>query len=763
MGMLGYPTHWGQLECLKLIVATSYIDKRIGYLALNLLLDEHTEVLMLATQTIKTDIMSSNEFIAGLALVTLGNIASEQICRDTAPELEMLLNVKERRTSPQLLKKAVLCALRVVQKVPDLGETFIPHLKRLLAEREHSVLLVTLPLIRELAKEDLDTIRQKLTKPMVTILRNLISGGFNPDNDIGSVSDPFLQVQLLKTLRVVGEGHQAASDTMNDVLMQILSNTDASRNVGHAVLYECVSTVLSVESEQDLKRMAINILGKFLSNRDNNVRYVGLTTLSRVVDIDVAAVQRHRGVIVERLRDSDLSIRKRALYLIYALVDESNARTLVRELLSFLALTDLTLRANLTAKLCIVAEKFAPSSRWYIDTVLRVMTIAGDFVPDSVRASMVATIIQDPELQSYVVLKTYQDLKESPSQQALVQVGVWSIGEWGDQLTTDGSVTPDQIVDLLEQLYKNPDTGLASREYIVNAYFKLTTRLPVSVLPRLKQNLELATHSQSTEIQQRGLEYNQYLASADPSFVKQKILVPMPAASGSVASFDGGSVPPSPSPSPAPVAPAVVAAPPPVNLLGDLLGSSTPAPTTVSPAPVTTAASDLLSLVSTPSPTPSNGPSSQTQNILNLFGTGPSAPVTTPPLVAPVATPVAPGNGIPSIVAFQNNEISISFSFAKPNPATPRFTLITASITNISASPISALVFLAAPPRHAKYVLDNISNPNINPQQTSTLMVKAANASFGEKSLLMKLRITYSINGANRLVEDVVRNFPPGV
>lgn len=44
----------GQLECLKLIVSPTYIDKRIGYIALNLLLDENTEVLMLATQTIKT-------------------------------------------------------------------------------------------------------------------------------------------------------------------------------------------------------------------------------------------------------------------------------------------------------------------------------------------------------------------------------------------------------------------------------------------------------------------------------------------------------------------------------------------------------------------------------------------------------------------------------------------------------------------------------------------------------------------------------------
>ena len=51
--MLGYPTHFGQMECLKLIVSPFYADKRIGYLGLMLLLDERQEVLMLVTNSLK--------------------------------------------------------------------------------------------------------------------------------------------------------------------------------------------------------------------------------------------------------------------------------------------------------------------------------------------------------------------------------------------------------------------------------------------------------------------------------------------------------------------------------------------------------------------------------------------------------------------------------------------------------------------------------------------------------------------------------------
>ena len=49
--MLGYPTHFGQLECLKLISSPTFPQKRVGYLGLTILLTEETEVLTLVSKT----------------------------------------------------------------------------------------------------------------------------------------------------------------------------------------------------------------------------------------------------------------------------------------------------------------------------------------------------------------------------------------------------------------------------------------------------------------------------------------------------------------------------------------------------------------------------------------------------------------------------------------------------------------------------------------------------------------------------------------
>ncbi|KAG6847819.1 AP-1 complex subunit gamma-1 [Blastosporella zonata] len=121
--------------------------------------------------------------------------------------------------------------------------------------------------------------------------------------------------------------------------------------------------------------MAINILGKFLSNRDNNIRYVALNTLNKVVSMDTNAVQRHRNIILDCLRDGDISIRRRALELSYALINEQNVRVLIRELLAFLEVADDEFKLGMTTQICLAAERFAPNKRWHIDTVLRVLKL----------------------------------------------------------------------------------------------------------------------------------------------------------------------------------------------------------------------------------------------------------------------------------------------------------------------------------------------------------------------------------------------------
>ena len=73
-----------------------------------------------------------------------------------------------------------------------------------------------------------------------------------------------------------------------------------------------------------IRRKSLVEAAALVKPQDNNIRYVALNTLAKVVGIDTAAVQRHRSTIVDCVKDADVSIRRRALELVYALVNESN-------------------------------------------------------------------------------------------------------------------------------------------------------------------------------------------------------------------------------------------------------------------------------------------------------------------------------------------------------------------------------------------------------------------------------------------------------
>ncbi|PHH75037.1 hypothetical protein CDD83_4459 [Cordyceps sp. RAO-2017] len=362
---LGERTHFGQIECLKLLASPRFADKRLGHLATSLLLDENQEVLTLVTNSLKNDLGHANQYIVGLALCTLGNIASIEMSRDLFPEIETLISTP----NPYIRRKAVLCAMRICRKVPDLQEHFFDKAANILADRNHGVLLCGLTLVTK--------------------------------HDVTGITDPFLQVKILRLLRVLSIGDTSTSEQINDILAQVSTNTDSSKNVGNSILYEAVRTILDIEADSGLRVLGVNILGKFLTNRDNNIRYVALNTLIKVVAIEPNAVQRHRNTILECLRDPDISIRRRALDLSFTLINETNVRVLTRELLAFLEVADNDFKPIMTTQIGIAADKFAPNKRWHFDTMLRVLSLAGNFVKEQILSSFVRLIATTSEVQTY--------------------------------------------------------------------------------------------------------------------------------------------------------------------------------------------------------------------------------------------------------------------------------------------------------------------------------------------------------------------------
>ena len=111
-----------------------------------------------------------------------------------------------------------------------------------------------------------------------------------------------------------------------------------------------------------------------------------------------------------------MSVRQRAVDLLYAMCDRTNAEEIVSEMLAYLETADYSIREEMVSftcsnsysclgqtskpkffilfgililfqvlKVAILAEKYAVDYTWYVDTILNLIRIAGDYVSEEVQ------------------------------------------------------------------------------------------------------------------------------------------------------------------------------------------------------------------------------------------------------------------------------------------------------------------------------------------------------------------------------------------
>ena len=75
--------------------------------------------------------------------------------------------------------------------------------------------------------------------------------------------------------------------------------------------------------------------------------------------------------ILKSLRSSDISIKRRALDLLYLMCTPSNSNKIISELLGYAEnWADHLLKEELVLKIAILAERFCEDLSWYIDIIL---------------------------------------------------------------------------------------------------------------------------------------------------------------------------------------------------------------------------------------------------------------------------------------------------------------------------------------------------------------------------------------------------------
>ncbi|KAI9321993.1 adaptin N terminal region-domain-containing protein [Obelidium mucronatum] len=536
MYILGWPVDFGQMEMVDLLSSDKYTEKQIGYLAVTLMLGENADLSRLIVNCLLRDLQGSSEVFACLALHAIANIGSRDMAMNLMTEVQQLL-VSGNHTS-FVRKKAALCLLRLFRKFPDIFQAvdWAQKIIYMMDDRDFGTALAVATLVLALAQQYPEEYQGSVNKAINRLHKILIEKDVTSEYTYYKIPVPWLQVKLLRLLQY----YPAPADPqvfrkLNDVLLYIIKNSnEVPKNVQHnnaqnAILFEAINLCIHLDPISDLVDQTLVLLGNFIVAKETNSRYLALETMCHLAATGARncldALRVHQETIIASLKDKDISVRRSALDLLYSMCDQTNVRVIVSELLQYLQIADFAIREEMVLKIAILTEKFAMEYAWYVDIVLQLITIAGEFVSDDIWFRVVQIITNNEVLQEYAVATILGALRSPNCHETTIKVGGCILGEFGHLIANMPGCTPiDQFTALHS---KFPTCSAPTRALLLTTYVKF-----INLFPEIKEEV-LAVFKQhktvlDVELQQRASEYLA-LSTRETDELLQTVCEEMPA------------------------------------------------------------------------------------------------------------------------------------------------------------------------------------------------------------------------------------------
>uniref|UniRef100_A0AAQ5ZWH3 AP-2 complex subunit alpha n=1 Tax=Amphiprion ocellaris TaxID=80972 RepID=A0AAQ5ZWH3_AMPOC len=503
--LLGHDIDFGHMEAVNLLSSNKYTEKQIGYLFISVLVNSNSELIRLINNAIKNDLSSRNPTFMCLALHCIANVGSREMAEAFASEIPRILVAGD--TMDSVKQSAALCLLRLYKTSPDLvlmGE-WTSRVVHLLNDQH---------MIVSSASTDLQ------------------------DYTYYFVPAPWLSCKLLRLLQcypppedgaVKGRLVECLETILNKAQEPPKSKKVQHSNAKNAILFEAISLIIHYDSEPNLLVRACNQLGQFLQHRETNLRYLALESMCTLASSEFSheAVKTHIETVINALKtERDVSVRQRAADLLYAMCDRSNAKQIVAEMLSYLETADYSIREEMVLKVAILAEKYAVDYSWYVDTILNLIRIAGDYVSEEVWYRVIQIVINRDDVQGYAAKTVFEALQAPACHENMVKVGGYILGEFGNLIAGDPRSSPLVQFNLLHSKFHL--CSVPTRALLLSAYIKF-----INLFPETKATIQEVLRCDSqirnsdVELQQRAVEYLK-LSSIASTDVLATVLEEMP-------------------------------------------------------------------------------------------------------------------------------------------------------------------------------------------------------------------------------------------
>ncbi|XP_068954145.1 AP-4 complex subunit epsilon-1 isoform X1 [Petaurus breviceps papuanus] len=480
--MLGYESSFGYIHAIKLAQQGNLLEKRVGYLAVSLFLHENHELLLLLVNTVVKDLQSTNLVEVCMALT----IVSQIFPREMIPAVLPLIEDKLQHSKEIIRRKAVQALYKFHLIAPNQVQHIHVKFRKALCDRDVGVMAASLHIYLRMIKENPSAYKD-LTGSFVTILKQVVGGKLPVDFNYHSVPAPWLQIQLLRILGLLGKDDPRTSELTYDVLDESLRRAELSHNITYAILFECVHTIYTIYPKPELLEKAARCIGKFVLSPKINLKYLGLKALTYVIQQDPNLALQHQMTIIECLDHPDPIIKRETLELLYRITNAQNVSVIVQKMLEYLQQSkEEYIIISLVGKIAELAEKYAPDNEWFIQTMNAVFSVGGDVMHPDIPNNFLRLLAEgfddeneDKQLRLYAV-QSYLNLLEIENvfyPQRFLQVMSWVLGEYSYLLDKG---TPEIVITKLYRLLMNKSTTSETKAWIMAAVTKLTPQAPSS-------------------------------------------------------------------------------------------------------------------------------------------------------------------------------------------------------------------------------------------------------------------------------------------
>lgn len=93
-------------------------------------------------------------------------------------------------------------------------------------------------------------------------------------------------MKILEILSHLGKDDEEASNQMYKVVEEAIKRAENAGNIGHALVYQCLITILKIHPNEQLLSHVSRSITWFFTSDSKNLNYIGITGLIELVKKD---------------------------------------------------------------------------------------------------------------------------------------------------------------------------------------------------------------------------------------------------------------------------------------------------------------------------------------------------------------------------------------------------------------------------------------------------------------------------------------------